>query len=190
MNYKKYISISIMMACLLSVCTGLVMYNYGKWKKGNNVVVTKNLGKSDGPVMQTSSKDEEKVLPTARIKMTQLYKKCGHTTLNEYSVPEEIVNMTEEQVKKYYFGWNLDSFSSDVIEISKSNIGICDEHYVVRDVDGFVSVFCFDDSNNEELVYGTEVATKYLPKEDREKLINGIKIVGKDNLSMLMQDYE
>jgi len=190
MDYKKNIVISIMLAFIFSICTGIVMYNYGKNNKNISNTIVRQLGENDDSVMPTSSDEEKKVLPTAKIRMIQFYKKCGHTTQNEYSVPEEIVNMTEEQVKKYYYGWNLDDFSANLITISRENRGICDEHYVVRDVNGFVNVFFLDDNNNESIVYGTEIATKYLPREDREKLNKGIRIVGKDNLSILMQDYE
>ena len=98
--------------------------------------------------------------------------------------------MNEKQVQKYYYGWNIDRFSSSELILSKVNPGICDEHYVVKDVDGLVNVYNLDDDGAESLVYSTEIETKYLPQEDREKLKNGINIVGKDNLSILLEDYE
>ena len=154
-------------------------------------MLIKQFGESgEENVVVTSSNNSEVVVPTARINMKQYYKKCGHTTENEFSVPEEIVNMTEKQVEKYYFGWNVESFSSTDISISRELDGICDEHYLVRDVDGFVNVYRATEENEELLVYSTEIVTKYLPKEDREKLINGIEIVGKENLSILLEDYE
>lgn len=140
--------------------------------------------------LSTVAQDETVVLPTARIKIKQSYKKCGHEVEEEFSVPEDIVNMTEKEVEKYYFGWEIESFSGKEIVIFRVNSGICEEHYVVRDVDGKVTVFRKDDGGNEILVLATEANTKYLPVEDRNKLESGISIVGKDNLSNLLEDYE
>lgn len=140
--------------------------------------------------LSTVAQDEVVVLPTARIKIKQSYKNCGHTVEEEFSVPEDIVNMTQKEVEKFYFGWKIESFSSKEITIFKTNSGICEEHYIVKDIDGKVTVFRKDDNGNEILVLATEANTKYLPTEDRNKLEVGISIVGKDNLSTLLEDYE
>lgn len=191
MNNKKffYVAISFIIFFFIIALTGI--YRLGQKKTVSNGITVKQLeNEKSEPFLQASSNNEEKVKPTARIKMTQHYKKCGHTTESEFFVPEEVVNMTKKQLEKYYFGWNIDEFSSSNITVSKECNSICDEHYVVRDVDGYIKVFCVDDNNKEKLVYGTEISTKYLPKDDREKLSGGIKIVGKENLSNLLEDYE
>lgn len=193
MDNRKVIYISIILGCIFSVITGIGIYKYTKRKTVPNGIVIKQLGNNGNNVesraVQTSS-NEDKVIPTAKIIMKQYYKKCSHTTESEFSVPEDIINMSEKQVEKYYFGWTLEKFSSSEIVVSREKPGICDEHYIARDMDGLVNVYNIDDSNKESLVYSTEIETKYLPKEDREKLEKGINIVGKDNLSALLEDYE
>ncbi|MBQ3408071.1 MAG: BofC C-terminal domain-containing protein [Clostridia bacterium] len=191
MSNRKILYISIILTIILSAFTGMGIYRYNRKKTISNNMVIKQFGEtSDENVVRTSSNNSEVVAPTARINMKQYYKKCGHTTENEFTVPEEIVNMTEKQVEKYYFGWNVESFSSTDICISREIDEICDEHYLVRDDEGFVNVYRATEENEESLVYSTEIVTKYLPKEDRDKLINGIEIVGKENLSILLEDYE
>ena len=193
MENKRIIFISIILGCIFSSIVGLGFYRYTQRKTVSNGIVIKQLASSEenveNDIVQTTS-NEEKVTPTARIIMKQYYKKCGHTTENEFSVPEDIINMTKKQVEKYYFGWSIDNFSSQEITVSKENSGICDEHYIVKDIDGLINVYCLNNDNEESLVYSTEIETKYLPTEDRGKLENGIRIVGKDNLSALLEDYE
>lgn len=186
--------IIIYSAVIIVFSSGFICYGILNMEKGNRSI---NEGISDlseqviiDNTLIVSSSDEERVLPTAELQIKQYYKKCGHTTVNEFSVPEDIVNMDKNQLQKYYFGWNIDYFSSKSISISRVCDGICDEHYIVKDVDGLVNVYNFDDKNNEELVYSTKINTKYLPKEDWEKLQIGIEIVGKENLSLLLEDYE
>ncbi len=193
MDNKKLVCISICLGLVFLAITGMGMYKYSKRKTVSNGITVKQLGNSgehvDNKLVETSSK-EEIVSPTARIIMKQYYKKCGHTTQNEFSVPEDIINMNKKQVENYYFGWNVDSFSNLEIVISRENSGVCDEHYLVKDVDGLVNVYSVDENNNESLVYSTDIEIKYLPEEDHKKLEKGINIVGKDNLSALMEDYE
>lgn len=193
MDNKRIIYISIILCVIFSIITGIGTYKYSQRKTISNSITVKQLGDSgksmDNEFVETASQ-EVRVNPTARIKMRQYYKKCGHTTENDFSVPEDIINMNKKQVENYYFGWNVESFSSSEIVVSKVNSGICDEHYIIKDVDGLVNVYYIDDSSNESLVYSTEIETKYLPKEDSEKLKKGISIVGKENLSSLLEDYE
>lgn len=193
MDNKRIIYISIILCVIFSIITGIGTYKYSQRKTISNSITIKQLGDSgksmDNEFVETASQ-EVRVNPTARIKMRQYYKKCGHTTENDFSVPEDIINMNKKQVEIYYFGWNVESFSSSEIVVSKVNSGICDEHYIIKDVDGLVNVYYIDDSSNESLVYSTEIETKYLPKEDSEKLKKGISIVGKENLSSLLEDYE
>jgi len=67
---------------------------------------------------------------------------------------------------------------------------MCNEHYIVKSVDGMINVYNKNESNEENLVYETKIFTKYLPKEDQTKLKEGINIIGKENLSSLIEDYE
>ena len=193
MENRKAVYVSIIFCLLFSGITGIGMYKYNQRKTVSKGIVIKQLGNSgdhvENALVETSSK-EETVSPTARIIMKQYYKKCGHTTENEFSVPEDIINMNRKQVEKYYFGWNIDSFSNSEIVVSKENSGLCDEHYVVKDIDGLVTVYSTDENHNEALVYSTEIETKYLSEEDIKKLEQGINIVGKENLSALLEDYE
>lgn len=193
MDNKKNVYISIILCLIFSVITGIGTYKYTMRKTVSNRIVIKQLGNGgesvDNKLIETSSK-EETVVPTAKIVMRQFYKKCGHTTEKEFSVPEDIINMNRKQVEKYYFGWNVDSFSKSEIIVSKENIGLCDEHYIVKDINGLINVYSVDEKSNEELVYSTEIETKYLPRDDAEKLERGITIVGRENLSALLEDYE
>ena len=191
MTKKKIIIYSIL---ILLFSMGFICYGVLSIRDGRNTIDKglANLSKQNvvDNTLTVSSSDENRILPTAKLQMKQYYKKCGHTTVKELSVPEDIVNMDKTQLQKYYFGWNIDYFSNKSIVISRSYAGICDEHYVVKDVDGLVNVYSFDDDNKEQLVYSTDINTKYLPKEDFGKLQDGIKIVGKENLSLLLEDYE
>ena len=43
-------------------------------------------------------------------------------------------------MQKYYEGWNIDEFTANEIKISRNNSGICEEHYILRESDGYISI--------------------------------------------------
>lgn len=174
---------------LLSIICGIIIW-LGVARKNKKVEIGQSEKNLQSQIITTTSNEQDVILPSEKLVMKQHYKKCGHTVTNEFPIPEDIVNMTKEQVEKYYFGWNIEKFSEKELIINRDYPGICEEHYIVRDSQGSVNVYSKNDKGEESIVYATDVNTKYLPKEDREKLQNGIEIIGKDNLYTLLEDYE
>lgn len=69
-------------------------------------------------------------------------------------------------------------------------IGFCDEHYIVKESNGFISIYTVDKEGIQKLKEDTEISTMYLPEQDLENLKVGISIVGKMNLYSFLEDYE
>lgn len=196
MSKKSLIILSIFFSILLVlVIVFFIIKQYdNKSFKNENLIVNetgenKRIGSDENSII-TSNKEQEIVGPNAKLTIKTYYKKCGHYVLEEYVVPEEIVNMNEKEVEKYYFDWKLNKFSDKQIIIYKELAEMCNEHYIVKSVDGMINVYNKNESNEENLVYETKIFTKYLPKEDQTKLKEGINIIGKENLSSLIEDYE
>ena len=51
-----------------------------------------------------TSTSESRVSPNAIVNEKRYYKKCDHLIRETVDIPEELVNMSEEDVKKYYAG--------------------------------------------------------------------------------------
>lgn len=141
-------------------------------------------------IIETSNNENEKVSPSAKLVMTEFYKKCGHTVKNEYKVPSTVVNMTKEKVKNYYNDWDIEYFSNDCIKLYRANDGICKEHYIIKDVNGYINVFIKNENGEEELYRATDIITKYLSENDRLSLSSGVQVIGKDNLESILEDYQ
>mgnify|MGYP002576699971 FL=1 len=133
---------------------------------------------------------EIKVSPNAQVIITQKYKKCGHTRTSKDSAPREIINLNQDEVKEFYKNWSVDDFNSNEIKISRTNDGICDEHYILGESDGYISISCKNDIGEYIFKGLTDISTQYLPEDDLEKLKNGIEVVGRDNLNKVLEDYE
>lgn len=198
---NKYMSRkSIIILCIvltISITGGLAFFIGRAYKKNElkknslknntyNIMSETNIKNT----IETSNRDNEKVSPLATLKMTQFYEECGHTIINEYKVPSAVVNMDKESVEKYYSGWNLEFFSKDCIKLYKVNSGMCKEHYVVKDVNGYVNVYAKDENGEEELFRATDILTKYLSDRDKNSLKIGIEVVGKNNLETALEDFQ
>ena len=157
--------------------------------ENNTVNEIENVTKNNTNMIETNA-NEERISPNAFITFKQTYKKCGHTTSEFVEVPQEFVNLTEDELKEKYSDWTVEKFKDTDIVISKEVEGSCNEHYVVRDVDGTVTVFHILEDGSEEEYMVTDIATEYLTDTDKIEMQNGIKVNGKQNLNQLIEDYE
>ena len=148
-----------------------------------------NLTENKTNIVETNSNDE-RISPNAFITFKQTYEECGHTTSDFVEVPQEFVNLSEDELKERYSDWNIEKFTDTDIVLSKEIEGSCDEHYIVRDVDGIVTVFHILEDGTEEEYMVTDIATEYLTDTDKIEMEKGIEVNGKQNLNQLIEDYE
>lgn len=137
-----------------------------------------------------TSTSESKVSPNAIVNEKRYYKKCDHLIRETVDIPEELVNMSEEDVKKYYAGWNIEKYTPTEITIYKEFSGICNEHYVVKKNGDVLGIYIENDDGVQEWLEDTQIEVQYLPEEDIKDFEVGIKVVGKINLNLFLEDYE
>ena len=189
---KWVVVLLLVIVFVLSVISGFLVRSfinfYKKEERGNDVVLADN-NENDNQVIDTSSVNAT-VSPNAEVTITELFKKCGHTVVTKEIVPREIVNLDIEKVKEYYKDWNIDEFNSNEIKISRTNSGICNEHYVLRESDGFISINVKNDIGEYIFKGRTDISVQYLPEEDLRKFEQGIEVIGRDNLNKFLEDFE
>ena len=156
---------------------------------GNATNEEKNVTQNTTNMIETNA-NEERISPNAFITFKQIYKKCGHTTSEFVEVPQEFVNLNEDELKQKYTDWNIEKFTDTDIILNKEVEGSCNEHYIVRDVDGTVTVFHILEDGTEEEYMITDIATEYLTDTDKIEMEKGIKINGIQNLNQLIEDFE
>lgn len=140
-------------------------------------------------VIQTNASNE-KVLPNATLIIKKYYKKCGHITKDYATIPEEIVNKTEAEIKDLYKKWEVQVFSPKEIVLYKEIEGICNEHYILKEKDGVIAIYTLDENNKEKFKEKTSISTKYLTEDDLNEIKQGIKATGKEELNSILEDYE
>ena len=99
--------------------------------------------------------------------------------------------MTKEKLQKEFPTWEIKEFDKDKVVLYKEEDDFCNEHFLVKDEDGYVTIYTIDnDKNILELLDKTEIATAYLAQVDQENLKNGMIIYTKQNLNKLIEDFE
>ena len=142
------------------------------------------------PISEEASSSEEKISPNCLLTLRKNYIDCEHT-INEYvELPEELVNMTKQELQEEYKDWNIDKFSQDEIILSKYIEGSCGEHYILRNVDDKVVIYKIKEDGTEEEYLKTEISTQYLTDTDKINMEIGLEVNGTENLNMLLEDFE
>lgn len=137
-----------------------------------------------------ASSSEEKISPNCIITLKRYYKECGHT-INEYiSIPQNLVNKTEDDLRNEYLTWKIEKFSNSQIILSKEFDNNCGQHFILRTNDDKIVVNLLDENNQETLFENTNISTQYLPEEDKVQLQNGVKVNGLENLNEMLENYE
>lgn len=153
-------------------------------------VVIKNV--QDEKIKEQTSEvasQKEKVSPYAKMTIEKKFSKCGHTTSSVVDVPKELVNLTVEEIEKRYSGWKVKDFSSDGFTLFRIIEANCDDHYVIKETDGYLAVYADITDNISNLVEKTDILVDTLREEDKIDLEEGIRIYGKGELSSLIEDF-
>lgn len=138
----------------------------------------------------SASSSDEKVTPNTTLLLKKKYSKCGHISKEYVELPQDIVNMSKEEVTGEYPDWEIESFSSTEITLYKEKDGYCNEHYILRQKEGKVVVFSIGESGEETLIEETGISTEYLPQTDQIRIQDGIKAYGKEELNSILEDFE
>lgn len=140
-------------------------------------------------IIQVAS-EEVKTSPNCFIILKKIYSGCGHTIEEYINLPNDLVNLTKEEIQNVYQGWNIEKFESNEIVLNRKLEGECEEHYIVKDENNRVSIYRILENGEEELVEKTDIYTDYLPNEDKNNMKNGIRANGKKELNQVLENFE
>lgn len=138
----------------------------------------------------TVSATEEKLASNAILILKKYYRECEHT-INEYvELPQELVNMTEEEVQEQYSDWEVIGFEKGKLTLYKEFDDVCQEHFKLRLENGNVVVYIVNNDGTESLYEKTGISSEYLTKTDLINMQDGLEIYGKEELNQIIEDFE
>ena len=198
MNKQKYAIVVLFVIALIISIAMLIMYNSRLKNKRNvseinntNIINTgmEKIGSKENNIKDVAEQ-KEKITPNTYIKFEKYYKDCKHTVIEREKVKEELVNKDIEEIRNIYSNWELKQLNNKEIVLFKEFDGECNEHYLVKDSNGVITIYKIDSEGSNILIEPTEISTKYLPKVDKEKLKEGVRLNGREELNAYIEDFE
>lgn len=132
---------------------------------------------------------EEKISPSAKLIIKKIFARCNHSTVSIMDVPEELINLSERELAKKYSGWDIEKFSSDEVIISRAIDANCEDHYVLKVEDGVVGVYHELTEDKINFIENVDVDMDLLADEEKDRLKEGIRVYGRNELGSLLEDY-
>lgn len=137
-----------------------------------------------------SNAEEEKTTPNTQLVLEKVYQECGHAIKEYAEIPKEAVNLTKQELENQYEGWKISEFSKGKVILQKEVQGQCNQHYLLREEEGNIAVYEVQKDGSERLKEKTNIATEYLTSTDLQKIQEGIKVYGIEQLNSVLEDFE
>lgn len=198
MKKAWFIAIIIVLLLTIGIFTGIYSYNKQN-AKDSNKKGTSQLAQGENTQIGTikpanltveTASNQTKISPNCILIKKEYYKDCDHLINKQETVPEYLVNKSEEELKQAYLGWTIEEFTNEQITIYRENVGYCDQHYVIRENNGVLAIYTLDVAGNEIWKEDTDIQTMYLTPTDLEKVREGIKAIGDEQLNSVLEDFE
>ena len=200
---KIWMIIPIILVILIGIVVGRLIYNNNEKLANKNNIIKKEINIASEKVTDdcieeyqevqeevVANSQEEKISPNCLLILKKYYDECNHT-INEYvDVPQDLVNGTEEDLKKEYPYWQIEKYSSNEIILYKEFNSNCGQHFLVKGDEGKITVYKINENGEEEVYEKTEISVEYLSEIDKIKIIEGIKVNGIEELNQLLEDFE
>lgn len=191
MNKKYIIVLLVIITIIVGIIVGVFIANKNKTSNLEPETQT-HLAKNNQNGIQIieTANTEIKTSPNCLFTFETYYKDCKHIVNEKVNIPKECINKTEEELQEKYKDFKIKSFKSEEVIFYEEKEGICNEHYIIKDNNGYVAIYTVDSFGKETLKEITEIVTTYLPETDKQKLKEGIKAIGKEELNTHLEDYE
>ena len=201
MDKKWIMSVILVIIFGLLIGIGIAMYSENKNKTDKmDIISEKELADSSNTELENNTKNivnsietsasENTISPNAILIKKTYYEDCDHLIRKTEDIPEELVNKSEEDVKKMFPNWKIEEYSPTQIILYKTSSGNCGEHYFVQEHNGVIGIYTVDEYGVKTLKEDTEISTMYLPETDIQNLKAGVEIIGYTKLIEFLEDYE
>lgn len=195
MKKTIWIIIFLCLAIIIGFFVGMYLYNkednYNKLENNEEQIMYNNITNNINTLEIETSTSEEKISINTEVIEEIYYTQCDHLIKNKKKSISNLINMTKDDLIEEYPNWEIKEFSKERVVLYKEEQGFCNEHYLVKDVDGLVTIYNMDNNDkSNNLVEITEIETKYLTENDQENLKEGIKVYTKQKLNKLIEDFE
>lgn len=131
----------------------------------------------------------DKITPSTKIVYRYYYTDDEVLEEQEEVPPYFLLDLTFEDMLKYYSTWEIVSFSTKEVIMQKTVYGASHQRYVVGEKDGYITVFYEEEIEGMSVKEITGIPVDGLSEDDLFRLSEGIKVIGKDSLARTLENY-
>lgn len=143
------------------------------------------------PVVEKQGPPVVTLGPEATVVYHTKYKTCGRVITSEpQRIPDQMVNLTAEQIRIAYPGWTIQDFRPDRLVLSATRDGLCPDMQKYRYIgikDGKVAIFYGKPGEGELVKEVTAIEVSRLSPEDQEVLKKGITANGDSDVAAYLE---
>jgi len=198
---KKYTIIAIIVfGIILEFITGLYLYKIKQIDYSNKEIVAQTIEDDCTAIVELNNEElsniiqtnelEEKTSPNCIITLKVYYESCEHLIETRKNIEKAQVNMTEEELKQKFLDWEIQKFTANEIVLYKELNRFCNEHFMLKEENGYIAIYKLDENENAQFFQTTEISTDYLAEEDLSKIREGIKVYTEKELNKTLEDFE
>lgn len=194
---RKYIIFILIIGLSASIVLGFYLHKLSKideqiaFEAEYTKLKTENIIKKADSIIEETSSAETKTTPNTKLIEKIYYNDCKHLLQEQKQMKEKLINKTESEIQIEYIGWEIQKFTSSEVIVYKEVNDYCQQHYMLKDIEGQIIVYALDKYDNEKVIIKeTGIETMYLPETDIENLKNGIKVYSDQELNQLLEDFE
>lgn len=133
---------------------------------------------------------EDKITPSTKMVYEYYYTEDGVTEREEAVPPYFMLDLTLNDLVKYYEEWTVISFSPREVVMRRVIDGKSEQQYIIGEYEGYVAVFYAEEIEGIILKELTSMPVSALSEDERLRLSEGIVITGNDELIRAMESYE
>ncbi len=185
---KKEIVWIFIISCIVGVISCIITTRiYEKKIQALSSIETKNTLQEEDNI--TVITETARITPSTKMVYEYYYTEDGVTQTLEDVPPYFLLDMTLEDMKKVYTDWKIISFSSKEVVMRKTLEAKSNEQYIIGEKNGYVAVYYKEAQHGIILHEITNTPISALPLEEQERLLEGISVIGDENLSKILSDY-
>lgn len=169
-------------------------FNYEK--KNNSGLLVKKISDNNVNVDEEREEPESletssspKIIPTTKIVYEYYYLKDNIIKKEEGLPMYFLLDLTFNDLKDMYPDWNILSFSENEVVMRKLVNEESEEHYIVGQKDGYITVFYDKEKDGTNIHEITDISVEGLSETEKVLLNDGIYVIGQENLSKILEDY-
>ena len=167
---KKYTILAIVtIGIILGFITGIYLYKINLIDNNREIIAETieddctaiaELNDEEFEKFIKTNSEERKTSPNCVITLKVYHESCEHLIETRQSIEETEVNMTEEELKERFNDWEVQKFTPTEIVLYKEVPEFCNEHYLLKEENGYITIYRLDENGKAEFFNTTEIPTE------------------------------